>query len=154
VVLRRARTPKNLCVEGEMRRRLYWIAVGGLAFWLPALTLSAMYRTNVSVPALNSVSLAGITLLGVVSWTTRRRMPDWWWVLAGIYILGPAAIFASSSFDRVSPSIYHVGDWIWFVVFCIFPPMTLWLATLNGMIFSVAVATVVLPVVAISRRSR
>jgi hypothetical protein len=134
-----------------MKGRLYWIAVGGLAFWVPALMLSAIYRRNVSILALNICSLAGIVLLGLISRITSGRMPDWGWVLAGIYVLGPAAIMASSSFDRLSPLIHHAGDWIWFVVLCLFPPMTLWLATLNGMILSVLLVTVVLPLAAISR---
>jgi len=136
-----------------MKQRLRWIVLGGLAFWVPALMLTAIYRWNVGVVALNLGSLTGVAFLGLIGWI-NGSIPEWGWVLAGIYILGPAAIMASSFFDRFSPFVRHAGDWIWFVLFCLFPPMTLWLASLNGMIFSVLIVTVVLPLVAFSRRSR
>jgi hypothetical protein len=134
-----------------MKRRLSWIALGGLAFWAPALMLTAVYRWNVSVTMLNVGSLAGVAFLGLMSWIASRQTPEWGWVLAGIYIFGPTAMMASSSFDRFSPLVHHTGDWMWLVGFCLFPPMTLWLATLNGMILSVLLVTVVLPLIAISR---
>ena len=134
-----------------MRQKLYWIAVGGFAFWLPAVLLSAMYRWNVSTVALNVASLLGTALVGVVTWVTVRRKPKWGMVLAGVYILGPAAMLVTSAFARIPPTTNLPGDWIWRVMFCLLPPMTLWMATLNGMIFSVLLATIVLPLLALSR---
>jgi hypothetical protein len=134
-----------------MKQKLYWIAVGGLAFWLPAVLLSAMYRWNVSALALNVVSLAGTALLGLITWVTVRKLPRWGWVLAGVYIFGPTAILVASAFARMAPTTSLPGDWIWRVMFCLLPPMTLWLASLNGMIFSVLLVTMALPLLAFSR---
>ena len=138
-------------VREAMRHKLFWIAVGGLAFWLPAVVLSAMYRWNVSTVALNLASLTGIALVGLITWGTARRMPRWGWVLAGVYILGPSAMLVASAFARIPPAPNLPGDWIWRIMFSLLPPMTLWMATLNGMIFSVLLVTIALPLLALSR---
>jgi len=65
--------------------------------------------------------------------------------------LGPTAMFIGASFTHLSPSTSLPGEWLWLIMFCLFPPMTLWLATLNGMIFSVFVATVALLICAYSQ---
>ena len=138
-------------VREAMRQKLFWVAVGGLAFWLPAVMLSAIYRWNVSTIALNLASLTGTALVGLITWGTAQRMPRWGWVLAGVYILGPTAILLASSFARIPPTTNLPGDWIWRVIFCLLPPMTLWMATLNGMIFSVLLVTIALPLLALWR---
>lgn len=134
-----------------MRQKFFWIVVGGLAFWLPTVVLSAIYQWNVSTVALNLASLMGTALVGLITWVTAKRMPRWGWVLAGVYILGPAAMLVASAFAHIPSTTNLPGDWIWRVMFCFLPPMTLWMATLNGMIFSVLLVTIVLPLFAFSR---
>jgi hypothetical protein len=118
--------------------------VGGLSFWLPAIAISAV-RENMNMFALNLIPLIGITLLGVANWMATKHPPKWGSVLAGIYILGPTAMMAPSLFIRTSSSADIPGEHIWMLLLCLFPPMTLWMATLNGMIFSVLITTVTLP---------
>ena len=134
-----------------MRQKLFWIVVGGLAFWLPTVVLSAIYRWSVSTVALNLASLTGTAVVGLITWVTVKRMPRWGWVLAGVYILGPTAMLVASAFARILPTTNLPGDWIWRVMFCLLPPMTLWMATLNGMIFSVLLVTIALPLLALLR---
>jgi hypothetical protein len=125
---------------------------GGLAFWLPAVLLSALLRWNASAVALNAASLAGLALVSLVA-LARRGVPRWGWALLGVYVLGPGAMFLASAFNRIPTTMALPGDWIWTTVFCLLPPMTLWFAMLNGMIVSVLLATVALPLLAL-RQSR
>jgi thiol:disulfide interchange protein len=131
-----------------MKNRLYWIAVGGLSFWLPAMVVAAAFHEDLNLWALNVIPLAGLTLLGAASWIATNHLPKWGWVLAGIYILGPVSMVAPSVFLHVPSSPNVPGENIWMFLFCVFPPMTLWMAVLNGMIFSVLIATVTLPFLA------
>lgn len=133
-----------------MQNRLYWIAVGGFAFWLPVILLSAIDPWNVTVLALNSASLTGLVVTSLATRIIHRSTPRWGWILAGVYIFGPTAIFIAASFS-LTPHSRSFREWIWLILFCLFPPMTLWLATLDGMIFSVLVVTVSLLILACSQ---
>jgi hypothetical protein len=135
-----------------MKNRLYWIAVGGLSFLLPAIVVAAALHQNVSLWTLNLVPLAGLTLLGGASWLATKHLPKWGWVLTGIYILGPVSMLAPSVFLHVPSSPNIPGENMWMILFCLFPPMTLWMAVLNGMILSVLTVTVVLPFLAVYLR--
>jgi hypothetical protein len=137
-----------------MRSRLYWILLGGLSFWLPPIVASATLRPSVGLWTLNTLPLAGVTLLAVSSWMATKRLPKWGWVLAGIYVLGPISMLAPSVLLHVPSSPIVPGEKTWMIVFCLFPPMTLWMAVLNGMIFSVVLATVVLPLIGAYLRGR
>src|SRR5467141_1853364 len=125
-----------------MRNKLYWIAVGGLSFWLPAILVGAALHQNVNAVLLNVVSLAGVILLGLASWTYTKHFPKWGWVLAGIYILGPVSMLAPLAFAKIPSSPAGSGGTLILVLLCLFPPTTLWFSLLNGMIFSVLIATV------------
>lgn len=131
-----------------MRNRLCWIAVGGLSFWLPAIVAAAALHQNVNLWTLNAVPLAGVVLLGAATWIGTKHMPEWGWVLAGIYILGPVAMLAPSVFLHAPSSANVPGENTWMFLFCLFPPMTFWMAVLNGMMFSVLIATLTLPFLA------
>ena len=135
-----------------MRARLFWIVVGGLSFWLPSIVDYAVLNQNASWLVSNVLSLAGLVLLGVATWLVAKQHPRWGWVLAGIYILGPALMMAPSAFIHGRASVSVPGGNIWLVLFCLFPPMTLWMAVLNGMIFSVLAATAILPFLAVYLR--
>jgi hypothetical protein len=129
-----------------------WLILGGLAFWLPTILISAIYRWNLSILVLNSAAVAGLGFLGVATRIYTGSTPRWGSMLAGIYVLGPAAMLASSSFSRVPSTASATGDWLWRILFCLFPPMTLWMATLNGMIFSVLLVSIVLPLLVLFGR--
>jgi hypothetical protein len=131
-----------------MRKKLYWIAVGGLSFWLPAILVGVALHQNVNAVLLNVVSLAGVILLGLASWMYTKHFPKWGWVLAGIYILGPICMLAPLAFSRIPSPPAGSGGTLILVLLCLFPPTTLWFALLNGMIFSVLFATVTLPFLA------
>jgi hypothetical protein len=132
---------------------ILWAVTGGMVFWLPPIVLSAIFRWNVSTLFLNLSALAGLALLGLVARIGDDGRPRWGWVLTGIYISGPAAMLVASSFSRLPSSVASLpGDWLWRIAFCLFPPMTLWMATLNGMIFSVLFVSAVLPFLALRRR--
>lgn len=137
-----------------MKNRLYWVSAGGISFWFPSIVAVAALHQNVNLWKLNVLPLAGLALLGAASWIGTRHLPKWGWVLAGIYILGPVSMLAPSVFLRVPASPSVPGEKIWMFLFCLFPPMTLWLALLNGMIFSVLIATVTLPFLAAYLRGR
>jgi hypothetical protein len=137
-----------------MKNRLYWIAVGGFSFWLPAIAVAADLRQNVNLWTLNLVPLAGVSLLGGATWLATKHLPKWGWVLAGIYILGPVSMLAPSVIFHVPSSLIIRGEILWMVLFCLFPPMTLWMALLNGMFFSVIAVTIILPFLAVYRRNR
>jgi hypothetical protein len=137
-----------------MKNRLYWIAVGGLSFWLPAIVAAAALHRNAILWTLNAVPLASVALLGVATWIGTKHVPEWGWVLAGIYILGPVSMLAPSVFLHASSSANVPGENTWMFLFCLFPPMTLWMAVLNGMIFSVLIATVTLPFLAAHLRGQ
>jgi hypothetical protein len=137
-----------------MKNRLYWIAVGGLSFWLPTILVAAAFHQHLNLWALNVFPLAGVTLLGAANWIATRHLPKWGWVLAGIYILGPVSMLAPSLFLHVPSSPNVPGESTWMLLFCLFPPMTLWIALLNGMIYSVLIVTVTLPFLAAYLRDR
>lgn len=136
-----------------MRSKLYWIVIGGLSFWLPAILVGAALHQNGSVLVLNVVPLLSVILLGAASWMCTKHFPKWGWVLAGIYILGPISMLVPSKFFHAPSSVSIPGEKLWILLFCLFPPMTLWMALLNGMIFSVLIATVTLPFLAKYRMS-
>ncbi|HXT74201.1 MAG TPA: hypothetical protein VN785_10150 [Candidatus Angelobacter sp.] len=62
-------------------------------------------------------------------------------------------MLSSAAFTRISPSAGAPGHWIWFVTLCLLPPMTLWLALLNGVILSVLFVTLALPLLSLLRRT-
>jgi hypothetical protein len=136
-----------------MRNKLFWIVVGGLSFWLPAIIVGVALHQNVNTVLLNVVPLAGLVLAGAISWMYTKHFPKWGWVLAGIYILGPISMLAPSAFFHAPSSASIPEEKLWIFLFCLFPPMTLWMALLNGMIFSVLIATVTLPFLAKYRTS-
>jgi len=136
-----------------VKQNLYWLALGGLGFWVPVVLLSATYRWTESILALNLASVMGLALACLISWVIQKKMPKWGWALAGVYILGPSAIFAAWAVSPFSSSAGLPGDWIWFVTLCLLPPVTLWLALLDGVIFSVLFVTLVLPLLSLLRRT-
>jgi len=131
-----------------MKSRLYWIVVGGLSFWLPAITVNACLNQKSNLWTLNVVPLAGVTLLGAANWIGTKHLPKWRWVLAGIYILGPVSMLAPLAFSRIPTSPANSGGNLMIVLLCLFPPSTLWFSLLNGMLFSVLIATLALPFLA------
>lgn len=137
-----------------MKRKSYWIIVGGLVFWLPVVLISVVSGLNANWTVLNITPLVSLALLASLSWIKNKRLPEWGWVLAGIYILGPAAMLIASSFARVQPSASLPDDRLWSIAFGFFPPMTLWMATMDGMILSVLTVTIVLLILARYRTTR
>lgn len=131
-------------MRDRTRSAVFWIAAGGLAFWLPVIVLSGVFRQNVSFVALNLTAVAGLALLGVARRVRNRPPPSWGWVLAGVYIFGPASIVVASVSTGFPSPPGHLADWLRLGVLCLFPPSTLWLATLDGMIYSVVIVSVVL----------
>lgn len=144
--------PRRTWATRPMKQNLCSAAVGGLAFWIPVVLVSAVYRWSVSVVALNLAAVGGLALVGVTSWATRKKAPRWNCYLAGVYVLGPTAILLASAFSRLPSSGGLPGDWVRLAILCFFPPVTLWSATLNGTIFSVLVVTLALPLLSLLRR--
>lgn len=134
-----------------MRNRLCWIVLGGLSFWLPMI-ITAGFHQDMGLWTLNLIPLAGVTLLGAASYMLTGRMPRWGWVLAGIYALGPVSMLIPSQFINAPSAASVPGEWAWVLLFCLFPPMTLWLALLNGMIYAVLVATLAMSILAAYQR--
>lgn len=134
-----------------MRVRLFWIVAGGLSFWLPAFVDYTFLDQNTSWILSNSLSLAGLALLGAATWTVTKQLPEWGWVLAGVYILGPVTMMSPLAFARSTSSPAHSGGNLILVLLCLFPPTTLWFSLMNGMIFSVLIATAILPFLAAYR---
>jgi len=128
--------------------------MGGLSFWLPTIVVNTALDQKSNLWTLNVVPLVGVALLGVAGWIGIKRLPKWGWVLAGIYILGPVSMLAPSIFLHVPSSPNIAGENTWMFLFCLFPPMTLWMAVLNGTIFSVLIATVVLSILAAQLRGQ
>src|SRR5215469_13130090 len=94
-----------------MRERLYWIALGGICFWLPSVVSVVLMpvglwglRTAILLP------LAGIASLCAASWIGTKNAPRWGWILAGIYIFGPIAMLARSVVFYFSSSPHVPGD--------------------------------------------
>src|SRR5947209_1821697 len=110
-----------------MRNRVYWMILGGLSFWLPVIAVSVVLRENVNLWILNVVPLLGVTLLTMATWFITKHLPEWGWVLAGIYILGPVSMISPSLFIHGTSSSNVPGENTWIILFCFFPPMTLWL---------------------------
>jgi hypothetical protein len=136
-----------------MKSKLYWIAMGGLSFWLPAIIVNAALDQKSNLWTLNVVPLAGVALLGAASWIRAKHMPKWGWVLAGIYILGPVSMLAPLAFARIPSSPADSGGNLILILLCLFPPSTLWFSLLNGTLFSVLIATATLPFLAKYRTS-
>ena len=70
-------------------------------------------------------------------------------VLAGIYILGPVSMMAPLAFAEFPSSPSGLGGNLIVLLLCLFPPNTLWFSLLNGTFFSVLIATVTLPFLAV-----
>jgi len=128
---------------------MYWIAMGGLAFWLPAIVQYVISGENTNWVWLNVGSLSGLVVLELISRIRRTPTSRWIWVLAGVYILGPVSILTASAFSGgVPPSFSTPGTLLFDIAVCLIPPLTLWLSIMNGMFFSVFIATVVLGLLA------
>lgn len=123
-----------------------WIVAGGLAFWLPVYLAAAISGGHAATVSLNLAPTAGLLALAGIYWRRHRTRPSWGWVLAGIYILGPTLILAPGGVRAGTQGIGFQGGWLDLLM--LLPPMTLWLALLNGTIFSLLGATVVLPLLA------
>jgi hypothetical protein len=116
-----------------MRERLYWIALGGICFWLPSVVsvvldrhLHPVLRTFVILP------LAGFAFLCAASWIASRREPKWGWILAGIYVLGSILNLGSVVFHvPFQVSLNVSGEITWrMIVLCLLPHVYLWMAVL------------------------
>jgi hypothetical protein len=138
----------------KIREKIRWIALGGLAFWLPVIILSAIFHDKTSWVSLNAGSLLGLTALGVLSWMRKSPASRWAWVLAGVYIFGPASTTVAGAFaGAILPSLSSPGYLIFDIVICLLPPLTAWLSLYNGMFVSVFPATVVLVLLAAHGRT-
>ena len=116
-----------------MRERLYWIALGGIYFWLPSVVsvvldrhLHPVLRTFVILP------LAGFAFLCAASWIASRREPKWGWILAGIYVLGSILNLGSVVFHvPFQVSLNVSGEITWrMILLCLLPHVYLWMAVL------------------------
>ncbi len=123
-----------------MKNKLCWIIAGGLAFWLPAILVSAIFHEQAGLIMLNVAPFLGLIVLALVVWIRDKKSPSWGYVVAGVYILGPAALLTASQFSGAQPPD-SLGSYAFLVLVCLLPPMTLWLSLFNGMIFSVLTAT-------------
>jgi hypothetical protein len=138
-----------------MKGRWYCIVVGGVAFWFPAIVFVAIFHENTSVLWLNVIPFLGLIALALLDWISLKRVLRWNWVLAGVYILGPISMLAPLVFfGGQPPSSSRPRDLLIEILVCLFPPFTIWLSLLNGMIFSVLAATIALPIFAIFERGR
>ena len=138
-------------MKESRRTNVLWIIAGGVAFWLPTVALSAIFRWNVSTSALNIASLAWLTLFILLARLWCETPPKWGWALAGIYVLGPAAMLTAAAFSPYLSLARISGGWPTMAAFCFLPPMTLWMATLDGMIFSVLAGSAILLVLAVPK---
>ena len=134
-------------MKASVRRAIVWCLAGGAAFWLPFVAL-AVIAANPTVLVITLCPLAGLVVLGVVVRSRKGGAPSWGWVLAGIYLLGPGLQLLA--FSLTSPPSGR--DWAWVVLVSIFPPMTLWLGTLDAVIFPVLIASVALAWLAFRQR--
>lgn len=134
-------------------RAVAWSVSGGLAFWLPVVLMSAVAKVHVNAVALNLGPLVGLIALAAAARVLLKRSPAWGWVLVGLYALGPAAMLTAAAVGGGPSPQSLPGEWLWLVVVCLLPPMTLWLATLMGLIGSVLVASAVLAFLARAQRS-
>jgi hypothetical protein len=116
-----------------MRERLYWIALGGICFWLPSVVsvvldrhLHPVLRTFVILP------LAEFAFLCAASWIASRREPKWGWILAGIYVLGSILNLGSVVFHvPFQVSLNVSGEITWrMILLCLLPHVYLWMAVL------------------------
>ena len=123
------------------RQSLSWALVGGAAFWLPPIAVYAFSRDRVSLVAESVAALVGIQLMEIVFRVRHTGPPRWWWVLAGIYVLGPLAMEMAAVAGSFPSGVQPPGSWLWLALFALLPPVTLWFATLNGMIISVLITT-------------
>ena len=138
-----------LVADAKIRDRIYWIAMGGLAFWVPVIVLYATFHENTSWVWLNVSSFSGLISLGLLSWMRKSSPSRWIWILAGIYILGPVSMIIGSAFaGGIPPSFSRPGDLVFAIVICLLPPLTLWLSLYNGMFLSVVAVTLVLGLLA------
>ena len=131
-----------------MKTRLQWIVIGAGVFWFPVLAVWALLPETLVVE--NVAPLIALMVVGLVS-VFRKLKPRWGWMLAGIYILGPAAMMIPWQFVHRASAPSVPGETLFFIAFLLFPPMTLWMATLNGTIFSVVIATIALFVLAMAQ---
>lgn len=95
------------------RERLYWIAWGGICFWLPSVVSFALdpqpderglLRTIIFFP------LAGIASLSAANWIAAKHPPRWGWILAGIYILGPILLFSLLASSAIVHPSFVFGE--------------------------------------------
>lgn len=135
-----------------MAKKLFWIAAGGLSFWVPSILVFGVLFQGTGWLVLNIVALMGLVFVAAASWQLTHQPPRWGWMLLGIYTLGPISMIAPSFFLHAPSSISIPGEKILLVAICLFPPMTLWMAMLNGMIFSVLIVTLGLPLLATHRK--
>jgi hypothetical protein len=133
-------------------RNIGWVLAGGAAFWVPAITAAAFLHENIGAVVLNAIALAGIIALIALSWSFAKQPPPSGLLLLGIYVLGPVSMFTPSLLGLATGTATTPGDKLWILAFCLFPPMTLWMATLNGMIFAVLVASIGLPLLHVGIR--
>lgn len=129
-----------------------WIVAGGFAFWLPIYFVATVSGGHAGTISLNLAPIAGHLALAGIYWKRYRARPNWGWVLAGVYIFGPALILASGAPRIVDQGVGFQGGWLDLLMFL--PPMTLWLALLNGTIFSLLCATIVLLLLATKSRRK
>jgi hypothetical protein len=133
------------------RGRLYCVVVGGLAFWLPAIVLYAVFHQRVSILWINILSVLGLAALVIFDRIYGGWAIRWNWALAGVYIFGPISILTEGLLSGATPP-WEGGQRLLFdVLVCLLPPMTVWLSLLSGQIFSVLAVTIALPLIEIWR---
>ena len=118
-----------------MPERLRWILLGGICFWLPAVvSVAFILEGNVGVWGLRTLivfPLAGIASLCGASWIGTKSAPRWGWILAGIYVLSPLAMFAPVVIFSLRSWPHVPGAMTQRILFCLVPMIpSLLIATL------------------------
>ncbi len=135
-----------------MSSKIYWLIIGAATFWVPAIYASH-FLPQLNVVMLNAIPLACMILLGIIC-RLLNRSPRWALVLAGIYVLGPVLQLAPSMFTHASPLPSAIHEKMWLLALCLFPPVTLWLALLNGLLYSLLIGTAALTAMAFGQMPR
>lgn len=134
-----------------MKRAWMYVLSGGLLFWLPDVFAKALGAVSVrDVRILSGVCPAALLGGYLLTKAWKYYGQRWYvsfWMLVGVWILGPAMMSITSALRGASwahPTSEWLGNFLVFAIATIFPPLTFIYSAYDGTLTALVIATVLM----------
>lgn len=136
----------------------FWLAlasvmIGGISFWIPNVLLLPRMKSMSSffVEITFACPLALLAVYGVATWYRNRHEhaqsgpSSALFGLIGVWLIGPWLMGLAGTLAG-GPGFHKINDYTPFLWMSLCPPLTLYFSSMQGNVFALVMATVLMPV--------